>query len=137
MNWDTLERLRLYAHGQGVPTARLVYENLDKHHDIFNNVTDSGYLLRDMTVEERRACSEAYIPEPEGALNKMHTKPLSEQITNWKQVKALLDNTRPSSSPAAPPKSHVGVMQSLDDPMPVATILDPAFSVTSEHSHPC
>ena len=28
-------------------------------------------------------------------------------------------------------------MQSLDDPMPVATILDPAFSVTSEHSHPC
>ena len=38
--WEELDTLRLYAMARGVPAARLVYEDIDEDHALFENITD-------------------------------------------------------------------------------------------------
>lgn len=120
--WDALERLRLYADGRGVPTARLVYEDLDADHTLFTNVTD--FLLGGLSATDRAACRAAAGAAVDGLPAKIHTRPLRNQIANWAEVAAALAN----STYARCLREDAGAAGTVDD------VLDPAASLTSR---PC
>ena len=124
--WDELERLRLYALARGVPSARVVYEDVDADHSLVGNLSD--FLLADVGAEERANCAAAFAsrPPPQGH-EKIHTSSLEDVIVNFKEVWHLLHNT---------PWRHCLAEEPHPPPDPGA-VVDASSSLYGSNSRPC
>ena len=124
--WDELERLRLYALARGVPSARVVYEDVDADHSLVGNLSD--FLLADVGAEERANCAAAFAsrPPPQGH-EKIHTSSLEDLIVNFKEVWHLLHNT---------PWRHCLAEEPHPPPDPGA-VVDASSSLYGSNSRPC
>lgn len=124
--WDELERLRLYALARGVPSARVVYEDVDADHSLVGNLSD--FLLADVGAQERANCAAAFAsrPPPQGH-EKIHTSSLEDLIVNFKEVWHLLHNT---------PWRHCLAEEPHPPPDPGA-VVDASSSLYGSNSRPC
>lgn len=91
--WADLDAMRLYALARGVPAARILYEDVDEDHGLFNNVT--AFLLGGASPDDRRRCAAAReSAAPAVATAKLHaTAKLADAVANWAATARSLRHT--------------------------------------------